>query len=212
MTIRAEIFHLKEMERKFFNNESNASRLQTRGSGVAKTIPLGEHLHIVLVIARLTRQNDSSPITRFPSNTLRAYDIEIIESNERPEDEGKRLKDFGPLDGQEAIVYKGFTLPTLFLGSDRSPLNLIHGSCRKLHGKGEDCLVAADGLIASSVDNLEKRPSVLFLKGDQVYADDVAAPLAPYITQLGIKLLGREEKIRGIGLRPTEIPLGARQR
>ena len=70
------------------------------------------------------------------------------------------------------------SLPTFFLQGKRSPLNLLYGSCRKLHGKGEDCLALADEIIASSVEDLNKRPSALFLTGDQIYADDVAIILS----------------------------------
>jgi hypothetical protein len=46
---------------------------------------------------------------------------------------------------------------------------------------------------------------VLFLTDDQIYADDVAAPLSQYLTQLGIKLLGWEEKINGVEKWLSEI-------
>ena len=56
---------------------------------------------------------------------------------------------------------------------------MFYGS--KLHGKGEDCLVIADKLIKDSVKDLNRRPSALFLTGDQIYADDVAGPLIRYL-------------------------------
>ena len=86
-------------------------------------------------------------------------------------------------------------LPTFFLQGKRSPLNLLYGSCRKLHGKGEDCLALADEIIASSVEDLNKRPSALFLTGDQIYADDVARYSYPIFNPIWYKLArtGRED-------------------
>jgi hypothetical protein len=65
--------------------------------------------------------------------------------------------------------------PTFFIrGKSNSLLNLLYGSCRKLHSEGEDCLMIADDMIPNSLTDLARRPSPLFLVGDQIYADDVA--------------------------------------
>ena len=88
---------------------------------------------------------------------------------------------------------------------------ILHGSCRKLHGDGEDCLAAADELISTSVEDVSNRPRALFLAGDQIYADDVAMPLIQYITRFGIELLGWEEQIHGINKKLTDIGIGERQ-
>ena len=126
-----------------------------------------------------------------------------------------RLKDLGLLSGKNTIVYANqnvVSLPTFFLRGKNAPVNFLHGSCRKLHGKGEDCLVAADEVISSSLADLKRRPSMLFLTGDQIYADDVADPPSHYLTQLGIKLLGWVEKINGIEKRLTQLQIGERQK
>jgi hypothetical protein len=46
-----------------------------------------------------------------------------------------RLKDLGLLSGKNSIVYalQGVSLPTFFLRGKNTPLNFLHGSCRKLH-------------------------------------------------------------------------------
>jgi hypothetical protein len=135
--------------------------------------------------------------------------------------QGKRLAELGLTRGTNRIAYKDpldsdfdveGLLPTFFLRGEDSAFNLMHGSCRKFHGKGEDSLVAADELIALSPKDLSRRPSVLFFTGDQIYADDVAEPLARYLTELGIKLLGWEERVRGVDKRLSEINPGERQK
>jgi hypothetical protein len=196
VTIKAGIFRFEDLK---------ANQAKPVGSGIAKSLRLGQHLHVALVVARPENASDRN----FPTDEILAYDIEVTD------DSGKTmtLKDLNLLSGKNSIVYahKGVLLPTFFLRGKDTPLNLLHGSCRKLHGKGEDCLVAADEAIASSIADLKRRPSALFLTGDQIYADDVAFPLSRYLTQLGIKLLGWEEKINGIGKNLSEIHIGERQ-
>ena len=194
------------------------------GSGIAKSIKLGERLHITLVIARPNENaKGEKSKARFPTNELLAYDIEIVDANNPKGAKGLRLADLGLLTEKDAIVYgrlqddndsskKGPLLPSFFLRGKTGPLNILHGSCRKLHGKGEDCLLLADELISSTFDDLERRPSALFLTGDQVYVDDVATPLARYITELGVELLGWEELIQGVDKKPSEIQPGERQK
>jgi hypothetical protein len=164
----------------------------------------------------------------FPTDELLAYDIEITYNNGQSI-ESRKLKDLGLIDGKNSIAYndrnsdknninnnsKGITnellLPTFFLRGQKTSLSILHGSCRKLHGKGVDCLAAADELISSSVDDLHKRPSSLFLTGDQIYADDVSSLLIQHLTQLSIKLMGYEEEIEGINRKLSEIGVGERQ-
>jgi hypothetical protein len=154
---------------------------QPIGSGIAETVALGRHffVHLVSVIP-----NDGS----FPTDELLAYDIELGEDRDR-----KGLKDLGLTEGDSAITYDGVPLPTFFLREKTSELTLLHGSCRGLRGKGEDALACGDEVVASHVRDLPKRPSALFLTGDQIYGDDVSGPLIKHLTALGNELLGWEE-------------------
>jgi hypothetical protein len=212
VTVKAEIFRAKDLNLASSKSESGESR--PIGSGSAKSLKLGRYLHVVFVIARPkefgTRKATSSA-SLFPTEELLAYDLEIVDGIDQ--EKGKKLGDLGLLRGKNSIVYAqtGVLLPTFYLKGGGTAMNILHGSCRKLHGKGEDCLVVADQLISSTFADLKKRPSALFLTGDQIYADDVADPLIRCLTQLGIELLGWEERIGGIRKRLTEIPIGGRQ-
>jgi hypothetical protein len=204
LTIKAQIFLFDDLKAV----DLGENQAKPVGSGITKSLRLGQHLYVALVIARPI---GSASEKRFPTDELLAYDIEVVD-----DDSGKimTLKDLGLLSGKNSIVYANrsvVSLPTFFLRGKNTPLNFLHGSCRKLHGKGEDCLVAANEAISSSFSDLKKRPSALFLTGDQIYADDVAGPLSQYLTQLGIKLLGWEEKINGIKKRVTETQIEERQ-
>ncbi|RIW12963.1 hypothetical protein D0X99_17880 [Algoriphagus lacus] len=75
---------------------------------------------------------------------------------------------------QLAIGYKKDVLPSFCLpGETPDKLNIIHGSCRKMHGHGEDALALLDSKIKDNLDKPDKRPQALFLTGDQIYADEV---------------------------------------
>ena len=144
------------------------------------------------------------------------------------------LKDLGLLSGENTILYDCpnpeelnnlnknqdkplpslFSLPTLYIpvGKNGSHLNILYGSCRKLHGNDEDSLIIGDKILASSISDLQKRPSSLFLIGDQIYADDVAGPLIGYLGRLSNELLGWREVVDGIDKNIEDIPIGGRRR
>jgi hypothetical protein len=210
--VKAEIFRAKDL--KLTDSKGGgSSKASPIGSGSAKSLKLGQHLHVVLVTAYpngLSTGKATDRIGLFPTEELLAYDLEIIDDDRK---KGIRLGDLGLLSGKHSIIYaqSKVPLPSLFLKREGTNMNILHGSCRKLHGKGEDCLVAADELISSTFADLRNRPSALFLTGDQIYADDVADPLISHVTQLGIELLGWEERIADIGKQLTEILVGERQ-
>ncbi|MBA2750769.1 MAG: hypothetical protein H0U41_00825, partial [Actinobacteria bacterium] len=149
------------------------------GGADARSVRLGPRLWVHLVIA----VPDNG---RFPVDEVLGYDIEI--AGDGPP---RRLADLGLLSGRRSIAYSGMPLPTFFLrGESTATLHLLHGSCRLLHGKGEDAFPAADDALARTVRDVGERPSVMFLTGDQIYGDDVAGPLIGHFTRMGAALLG----------------------
>lgn len=74
-------------------------------------------------------------------------------------------------------------------------LRLAHTSCRKPHGLGSDALAWLDDVIEDGRTDIDVRPHQLFLTGDQIYADDVAAPLLGMLQPLAAELLGYDETI-----------------
>jgi hypothetical protein len=198
-TVKAYIYRLSDLR----NNNDAAI-----GLGTTTTVRLGQMLYVALVIASPINSNK---INRFPADKILAYDIEVFLDNSN---RGMRLNDLRLLSGEMSIAYNqiGIPLPTFLLsGNDYTPSTILHGSCRKLHAEGEDCLATADDVIAASVEDINKRPKALFLTGDQIYADDVAMPLIQHITKFGIQLLGWEEQILGVNKKLTDIGAGERQ-
>jgi hypothetical protein len=98
-------------------------------------------------------------------------------------------------------------------------LVLAHASCRKPHGDGHPALQWLDDYIDDLHGASAGRPHMLFLTGDQIYADDVASALLPGLTALAIDLLGGVEEVpspldNSVSLQVKDeiLPAGFRQR
>jgi hypothetical protein len=92
-------------------------------------------------------------------------------------------------------------------------LRLAHTSCRKPHGRGRDALSVLDAQL--DAPTRRPRPHLLLLTGDQLYADDVAAPIVPRLRRVAqdvvdldelaffggaVPIQGRQEPTLGFGL------------
>jgi hypothetical protein len=217
------------------------SDMHIMGSGNGTSLKLGDNLYVSLIIARPFPLNEPiEPIepnrpnllSTFPMDEILAYDMELSLSNEGKE-KGLRLKDLDLLSGENTILYDScdsgelhnyndpehkplpclFSLPTFYIpvGENGPQSNFLYGSCRKLHGNDEDSLIMGDKLLASSISDLKKRPSSLFLIGDQIYADDVAGPLIGHLDELANELLGWREVVDGLDKNLEDIPVGGRR-
>ncbi|WP_019677156.1 alkaline phosphatase D family protein [Arsukibacterium perlucidum] len=78
------------------------------------------------------------------------------------------------------LVYPGRNNPGFVIQPKLQ--SLLHGSCRKPHFDADDGLLAADLHLQQTP--AEQWPALLLLSGDQIYADDVAAPMLRAIHQL----------------------------
>lgn len=159
-----------------------AHRVLGEASAVARSF--GERLHIAVVTV---------PIAPGGLAPGQLYKYDILVDGVGLEAAGL-LKDkpaSGVFPGQKALGYAegmlpGFVTPAATL----QDLRLAHASCRKPSGPGFDAMGWLDDHIASDVANSSrKRPQQLFLTGDQIYADDVAACLLPMLNALGRDLL-----------------------
>lgn len=165
---------------------------------VTETIQFGENIYI-----HLLKVSPNSNL--FPTNLLIGYNLHF-----QYRQESFDLEDLGLLThtNPNRIVYASLKLPTFFIPEKDGEWsgNFLFGSCRKLHGEGEDMLVRGDQLLEECHRNVENRPEALFLMGDQIYADNVADPLFLPINHLGKMLMGRKENLSSIDNRLTEKP------
>ena len=146
------------------------------GKGQQSTIPFGENLHVVLLRISPLRPEG------FPSDEILCYDLLLNEQS---------ILRNTPLG--KSISYSPYALPSFFIQSDKTPLNILFGSCRKIHGAGYDCLTRGDDVIDTTAEDISKRPAALFLGGDQIYADDVSSVMMPMILNIAQKLLKDEQ-------------------
>jgi hypothetical protein len=86
--------------------------------------------------------------------------------------------------------------------SDLNKLKIIHSSCRKPHGPGNDMLAGVDKIITESlagvstvVGKANAKPHLMFLTGDQIYSDDVAHILLFLLNWASTTLVGPLESI-----------------
>lgn len=150
-------------------------------------VKLGQKLFVHLMKATPKR----SKIRKFPTEQILRYDIFV--ANEDGEHE-IITSDLGL--GTGAVIRS----PTFMIKSENQDLRVLYGSCRKLHGEGEDAIPAAFEIVQQNASDPVKRPQILFLTGDQIYADDVSDLMLGRISELATELTGTIEKIPDLEL------------
>jgi hypothetical protein len=176
-SILPEIYQVRQLEK----NQESYDYLPLSIKAKVKTMQMGEKLFIHLI--EITPRS-----TSFPAETLLAYHLQFINQVEIV-----NLESLGLLTANHprSIVYGNHDYPTFSLPSEKQS-TILYGSCRKPHGEGEDAFISGNKIMQDYHDHLDKRPTALFLLGDQIYADDVADSIAPFIYTLGKELIGRE--------------------
>lgn len=124
----------------------------------------------------------------FPTGQVLGYDVLI--------DPGKTSLRSHP--ERADFVLPPLELPSFVLQAGGTTLRALQGSCRKMHGGATDAMVATDRELIRSASRVEERPSVLFLTGDQIYADDVAAPLMKVLLELSRRIRGGVDAVPGL--------------
>jgi len=171
-----------------------------KAEATTPTTRLGEKLHLAMVTVKIpTNQATFSP------RELHSYDLAFA-----PRDGASfaatELAGAGlladelptPADrpGRLALGYATDRLPS-FITPAATPdaLRLAQASCRKPHGPDFDAMAWLDDHIADELTDVDERPQMLFLTGDQIYADDVPGCLLPVISILGHELMGADEDV-----------------
>ena len=141
------------------------------GSGSTDTIALGPFLHVALV--------QFVPDQALSPGQLYSYDLAIVQ-----QDEPTRLSTQAP-----ELSYGGDGRPSFSLPPhDLALLNIVHGSCRREYGDGNDALPLVDAIFEGNWNDALKRPHQLLLTGDQIYADDVELTFSHTLQRLAKKL------------------------
>ena len=185
---------------------SNADgKLCQQFEGTRHSIRLGDHLHIVAVTASTTANDAplawgglySYDLFFEPAGPIEIDDLPVPETSARLETPGILNNDPANADELHRLLYPGHSLPSFVLPEeDINQLRVVHGSCRKPHGVGKEMLCALDSILETTIRQGTQRPQQLFLTGDQIYADDVAAPLLFALIDAGHALFaGNEQEV-----------------
>src|SRR6266699_1514939 len=183
-------------------NRNGAGTLVQQLEGTRHTVRLGDQLHMVAITARAINEHerlawgelyyynlffrpDSTPEWRGPETPAHLDTPGILTNNPASADLLHRL------------VYPGHPLPSFVLPpEDLNQIKILHGSCRKPHGVGKEMLSVADATLEGAANEPTRRPQQLFMTGDQIYGDDVAASLLFTLIDAGKFLLeGNREEV-----------------
>lgn len=157
-------------------------------SQMRETRSFGANLHVVAVDVEVAAL---LPSTRY------CYDVVVAAGGQ-----SKGLKDLGFLKEGTGTVkslplgYAPDMLPSFVtVSATVDGLRIAHTSCRKPHGPGPDALAWLDEVIEGALSNADEALQLLFLTGDQIYADDVAGSLLGALHEIGEQLLGGVEML-----------------
>jgi hypothetical protein len=196
-----------DVELKVYETQGEQVLEEVLFTGQRQTVALGKSLHVVAVTARA----DSG--LRLTSDRIYAYDLQFTPLNHSTPQSLQQALCSSTIPSV-TISYFDHGKPTFALPPDRlKDLQLVHGSCRKPHGRGFDALPLLDSMIAEYAHSPRQRPHQLFLTGDQIYGDDVADPLLWAASRLGDALLGWEEQLpidEGRSFKPRDLAPGDR--
>ena len=165
------------------------------------TLRVGEKLHL----AEVTIEIPATAGKSLQADALYSYDVEITI--------GRDVHTLGSLgmledgaadratDGDDdfrgrarlALGFEPGLLPSFAPPpSDLAHLNILYGSCRRPHHPDPDALAMVDELIFGDdrYKDPRARPHQLFLGGDQIYADDVAAMHMLLVMERAVHLIG----------------------
>ena len=196
------------------------------GTGSRPTVQAGGALHFAVVTAQ---------IAGVPPDTVCSYNITLDVQGDavtppgwsgRWDLGGLKLLDLGdPSDDyQGGLGYAegrlpGFASPP----ADVKDLRLFHGSCFKLQGEGPSIMPNVDDILSDALPaddtDAKQRPHMLLLTGDQIYADDLATALSPFLTSIGANLLATAQpetvpvpSVGDVQVTQAAFPAGRRQK
>lgn len=189
---------LKIWEGNLIKFDTTATPLAT---GDSHTLQFGQNLWISVVTADI-------PVPGLSPEKIYSYNIAFDGADEpgvkNDFHSDDLLKDGTTLEGrpQLPIGYKVDMLPTFCIPANTpEKLNILHGSCRKMHGYGDDAMALVDDELKKDENrsNPANRPQAMFLTGDQIYADEVPAMLLRSMCSLdgvGIFSAASSEKMK----------------
>jgi hypothetical protein len=172
-------------------------------SRTSDTIRVGDQLHFGVVTFKLPPDKPLAPHVTYSYNlTIRTasgiQDLKSLGLLRTDEINGK---------SNLALGYATGFLPSFALTPmELTDLRIMHGSCRLMSRNVTDGLAWVDDFIESAHSDPKHRPHQLLLTGDQIYADDVPAPLLSMIIKVGKELIGAQADASGKRVPFEQLP------
>lgn len=161
------------------------------------TIRVGERLHIGVAVW----QPEAPASLDF--GQIYSYDLQISPDEDSAfmglKDLGllrdTTISSFGADHVSLALGYQDDFLPSFALPPvSLADLKIVHGSCRENDAPGRDTFGQVDHLVRDHLADPQQRPHMLFLTGDQIYADAVAVEQLGILHRLAADLFGKDGK------------------
>ncbi|KGJ89172.1 alkaline phosphatase D family protein [Colwellia psychrerythraea] len=159
----------------YLNDKKNAIFIAALNSTNLTTFRVGEKAVVHLLDVSIN----------FPVETYIEYDL-LLTNPLEVKDNTRGLVDHVP-----HLIFGDCNRPSFII--QETITNLLHGSCRNPHHASQDSLIAGDRLVEKNLTDVEKRPALLMMSGDQIYADHVAGVTLYAIHQV-ITLLGLNDE------------------
>jgi hypothetical protein len=151
-----------------------------------QVVKAGASLFLHLVVAR-PKAAAGEKATPFPRGKVLGYEVYALNN---------AIPDNSPLHRVSlttGLDYGPYPWPTFFLQAERTPLRVLHGSCRRAYAAGRDAMAASDTLIRDTLADVSKRPTLMILTGDQIYADDILWAMWSLTSKLARQVAGYDE-------------------
>ena len=168
------------------------------------TFAIGKFLHMIVVTAR--------PPQPLSDGEVRSYTVKFaLQSGGTKDLFDPDVFEESTSKTQDFLVYPSDRKGPTFMVPPASldKMRIFHTSCRKIDGDGVDAFPAIDHAFDDALrhSNDRLRPTMLFLTGDQIYADGPVRSLLEILTDIGGTLLGEDEILPVVNQRPEDLPL-----
>lgn len=193
-------------------NETAEAELIATGTG-SEMMQIGAHMFVNIL--SVTVPNGMQPGVTYGYNVAfningNTYTIWDIENYDGIHDVLRLAIDTLPFNISGTKYLPTFVLPP----NDATKLRVLHGSCRKAHGEGLDAMGNVFKILyytaADPGSTAEPRPQMMFLTGDQIYADDVSDIMLYMIDKYAQLLLGWDENLAPLGCDINNLAPGQR--
>ncbi|MGW3895474.1 hypothetical protein ACWD6L_09770 [Micromonospora profundi] len=198
-----------------YSSDADGVGVTQVGEGSRNTVKVAANCHLVAVTATAAAPLAAGTLYRYDVFFAAVGDESVPVPATEPRLYSPTVVATTAAAARAALTYAGPGAPSLpsfaTPPEDLNRLRVVHTSCRKPHGGGDDALAVLDEILRADVADPLARPQQLVLSGSQIYADDVADPLLAVVTGLGQTLKAGPEALPGVVDADLRLRPGYRQ-